>query len=170
MKSIGISFATRLLFCVVAWGLTSSARLHAADAKPTDEDQVTVITSDSLLFDYGKKFAFFKGNVVAVDPGMKLTGDEMTVYFDETDEVEKLVVKGNVVIEMNEMNSRSQSCVYEISTGKISLEGNPQVTRGRSILQAETIDYFRFENRLKAEPRARVILFQGDNAAGKQLN
>ena len=123
-------------------------------AQPDDE-QVTVITSDSLLFDYGQQFAIFKGNVVVIDPGLRLTGEELTVYFDENDDVERIVSKGSVVIQMEEINSRSGMATYNVPEGQIILEDKPQVSRGRSVLQAERIIYWRFDNKLVAEPRAR---------------
>jgi lipopolysaccharide transport protein LptA len=141
--------------------------LHAESAPGTE--RVTVITSDSLLFDYGKQFAIFKGNVVVVDPGLRLTSQEMTVYFDAEDQVDRIVAKGGVVIQMDEINTRSGEAVYHMKTGQIILDDKPQVSRGRSVLQAERILYWRLENKLVAEPRARVLLFQ-DASSDKQLN
>ncbi len=134
-----------------------------------DTERVTVITSDSLLFDYGKQFAIFKGNVVVVDPGLRLTSQEMTVFFDAEDQVDRIVAKGGVVIQMDEINTRSGEAIYHVKTGQIILDDKPQVSQGRSVLQAERIIYWRLENKLVAEPRARVLLFQ-EQGSDNQLN
>jgi len=141
--------------------------LSAQEAATTE--RVTVITSDSLLFDYGKQFAIFKGNVVVVDPGLRLTSQEMTIFFDAEDQVERIEAKGSVVIQLDEINTRSGEAIYHVKTGQIILDDKPQVSRGRSVLQAERILYWRLENKLVAEPRARVLLFQ-DETSERQLN
>lgn len=164
MKTLPM-FAKSLALCILA-SLALGPTAAVAQPSDSEEEKVTVITSDSLLFDYAKQFALFKGNVVVVDPGLRLTGDELTVYFDENDDVERIIAKGNTVIQMEDLNSRSEMATYEVKEGKIVLEGKPQVNRGRSVLQAEEITYWRFENKLIAKPRARVLLFQNQDEGG----
>ena len=56
-------------------------------AKARKSDEVTVITSDRLLYDYKNAFAVFDDNVVVIDPDLKLTSDHLLVRFDENGEV-----------------------------------------------------------------------------------
>ena len=48
-------------------------------AKARKSDEVTVITSDRLLYDYKNAFAVFDDNVVVIDPDLKLTSDHLLV-------------------------------------------------------------------------------------------
>lgn len=124
------------------------------------EERVTEITSEKLFFDYEGKQAIFTGNVVVNDPDLQLTGDKLTVFLTEDDDIERLLAEGNVEIRMEGMQSRSGKAVYTPSDGKVLLTERPQVSRDGSVLQAEKITYWRLENRLEAFPRARVIMFQ----------
>ncbi|MCC5847239.1 MAG: hypothetical protein JJU29_04020 [Verrucomicrobia bacterium] len=134
---------------------------RAANGQQVPEgDRITEITSDRLLFDYGNKIAIFTGNVVVSDPDMQLNADKMTIHLTRTDEVEKIVAIGNVVIRMEGLNSRSGSAVYHLAEQKIVLEDEPQVFREQSVLMAERITYFRLEERMTAEPRPRLLMFQ----------
>jgi lipopolysaccharide transport protein LptA len=126
----------------------------------SQEERVTEITSEKLFFDYEGKQAIFTGNVVVNDPDLQLTGDKLTVYLTEEDDIERLLAEGNVEIRMEGMQSRSGKAVYTLSDGKVLLTERPQVSRDGSVLQAEKITYWRLENRLEAFPRARVIMFQ----------
>jgi len=143
-----------LILLIIALG-----SLHGLIAEEPEE-RITEITSEKLLFDYEKRQAVFTGNVVVVDPDLQLTGDKLVVYMTEDDQVEKLDAEGNVEITMEGMQSRSGRAVYTLNDGKVVLTERPQVAREGSILQAETIYYWREENRLEAHPRARVIMFQ----------
>lgn len=126
-------------------------------------ERVTEITSDKLLFDYAARFAVFTGNVVVTDPDMQLTADEMTVHLTAGDQIEKIEAEGSVVIKMEGMHSKSGKAVYTLENGKLVLTGRPRVSREGSVLQAEKITYWRIENRLEAEPRARVLMFQEED-------
>ena len=124
-----------------------------------EEERVTEITSEKLFFDYEGKQAIFTGNVVVIDADLQLTGDKLTVYMTEEDEIERLVAEGNVEIKMDGMRSRSEKAVYTLKTGMMVLTERPQVFRDGSILQAEKMTYSRFEDTLDA-PNARMIILQ----------
>lgn len=132
-----------------------------AEAQPLPEgDRITEITSDRLLFDYGRKIAVFTGNVTVSDPDMELTSDELTIYLTDNDEVERIIATGNVVIRMEGLNSRSGRATYTLEDQVMVLEDNPQVFRERSVLVAEKITYHRLEDRMTAEPHPRLLMFQ----------
>ncbi len=141
------------------WAQRASAR-EGVDHQVPEGDRITEITSDRLLFDYANKIAIFTGNVVVADPDMQLNADELTIHLTQTDEVEKIVAKGNVVIRMEGLNSRSGSAVYNLEKQTIVLEDEPQVFREQSVLMAERITYYRLEERMTAEPRPRLLMFQ----------
>jgi len=126
----------------------------------TAEDRITEITSDKLFFDYEKKKAIFTGNVVVTDPDLHLTSDKLIVYLTAEDEIDKMDAQGAVEVKMEGLHSRSGKAVYTVSDGVIVLTERAQVSREGSVMQAEKITYWRFEDRVEAFPRARVIMFR----------
>ena len=59
---------------VALWTLTGALAAVAAERSLPEEleagQDVTVITSEKLTFDYGKNYAVFEENVVVSDPGI----------------------------------------------------------------------------------------------------
>jgi lipopolysaccharide export system protein LptA len=141
---------------------TVPARSQTMDETATD---VTVITSDKLTFDYVAQYAFFEGNVVVVDPQMKIYSDTMMVVFDQGNRARNIKAEGNVVIIQEDKRAKSDVAEYEIATGKIVLNGNPMITSGRNILTADIMRFWRDENRLECEPNARVVIYPDDDTS-----
>ena len=142
--------------------------LGAASALGQDED-VTVITSDHLTFDYSKHYALFVGHVVVIDPEMKLTADKMKVVFSEGDDVDQIIAEGTVKITQLDKIAESGKAVYEVATGKITLEDKPRVRRGKDLLEGDTITFWRDENKMICEPRARLVIFPEKGGTRDQL-
>ena len=140
---------------------TCSLALLAFLAAPplfAEEDNLTVITSDRLTFDYQKQFALFEKNVVVVDPEMRMYADRMTVRFGTDNKVNEIKAEGRVHIIQEDKESRSELAIYNLLQGVIILTGKPQVTRGKDILTGDKITFWRDQNRMIVEPRARLIL------------
>jgi lipopolysaccharide transport protein LptA len=148
------------IYRFVFFAILISAGLIPCRAEEPAEDRLTEITSERLHFDYANKRAVFTGNVVVSDPDMQIDSDELTIFMNEDDSVNRIEAKGNVIIRSEGLHSRSGSAVYTLADQRIVLEREPQVFREGSILTAERIIYFRAEERMVAEPRPRIILFQ----------
>jgi lipopolysaccharide export system protein LptA len=143
---------------LLSLSLLSVARAQepAADA---GEENVTVITSERLTFDYVKRYALFEENVVVTDPEMKILADKMTVEFDENNRAKTVTADGQVYLIQADKKSKSDKATYDVATGEIVLTGHPQVTRGRDTLTGETITFWRNENRMVCKPRARLVIY-----------
>jgi lipopolysaccharide export system protein LptA len=126
---------------------------------------VTVISSDKLTFDYTKKFAYFEGNVIVTDPQLKLLATKMTVNLDDNSKVKNIRAEGDVVMIMDDKKSRSDTATYDVITGEIVLEGNPQVTRGKDVLTGKRIIFWRDSNRMKVEGGSTLFLHQDGKGA-----
>ncbi|MFH0908081.1 MAG: LptA/OstA family protein [bacterium] len=136
-------------------------------AKPQSAtEDLTVITSDKLTFDYKKHYALFENNVVVVDPQMKLMSERMTVTFNESNKVENIRAEGKVVIVQEDKTANSDLATYNVNTGEIVLTGHPTVTRGRDVLRGEKITFWRDENRMRVEKGATLFL-QNSGKGGK---
>ncbi|MCS6770728.1 MAG: LptA/OstA family protein [Kiritimatiellae bacterium] len=125
---------------------------------PEAEDNLTVITSDRLTFDYQKQFALFDKNVVVVDPEMRLYADRLTVRFGPDNKAQEIKAEGRVHIIQADKEARAEIAIYNLIQGVIILTGKPQITRGKDVLTGEKITFWRDQNRLLVEPRARLIL------------
>ena len=139
-------------------------------AKARKSDEVTVITSDRLLYDYKNAFAVFEDNVVVIDPDLKLTSDHLLVRFDENGEVESLEAKGQVYIQQEGLTARSELATYDVKKATIILQVNPMVQREGAMLTGDKIIYYRDEGRLECFPNARLIIpsdKRGKNIGGK---
>lgn len=157
---------TRLLFAVLLIAITSAPATRApAQSAANGEDNLTVITSDRLTFDYQKQFALFEKNVVVIDPEMRLYADRMIVRFGSDNKAQEIKAEGRVHIIQADKEARAEVAIYNLIQGVIILTGKPQVTRGKDVLTGDKITFWRDQNRLIVEPRARLILQseQGQN-------
>ena len=130
---------------------------------------VTVVTSDRLVFDYKKQYALFEGNVVVSDPEMNMKSQSLIIKFSENNEVQSIVAKTDVVIEQSDKRAEAGVAVYDVPSGKVVLEENPRVRRGKDILTGDTITFWRDENKMICEPRARLIIFPEEGGARAKL-
>ena len=139
---------------------------QAAKSASATED-LTVITSDKLTFDYKKHYALFEDNVVVVDPQMKLMSSRMTVTFNDSNKVENIRAEGKVVIVQEDKTANSDLAIYNVGTGEIVLTGHPTVTRGQDVLRGEKITFWRDENRMRVEKGATLFLQNTGGKGGK---
>ena len=130
----------------------SMGALAQGPASSGTAEEMTVITSDKLLYDYRNQFAVFDDNVVVVDPQMKLTADKLTVRFDKNNQIQFIEARGQVYIEQaaRGFTARAELVTYHVKEGKIVMEDSPQVVREGKILQGGKITYWRFQDKLES--------------------
>lgn len=165
--------------CSILWAVGGFLMLGMqgpvyADAEFTgdfeiDESTATVITSEKLTFDQKKHYALFEGNVVVRDPSLRMRSDRMTVFFDEDNQAQSIEAVGRVVIrqDVEETTAWARKATYDVASGEIFMEGSPRIRRGRDILEGDTITFWRDDNKMICEPKARLVLFpDGEGVAG----
>lgn len=156
-----------LMLGCAAWTAPMLSAVAADDEFAIDEEDATVITSTRLTFDQEEQYALFEENVEVSDPSLNLVADRLTVFFDDDNQAESIEAIGNVVIEQEETTAWAQKATYEVPSGKIFLEGSPRIRRGRDVLEGDTITFWRDDNRMICEPRARLVLFpEKDDSQG----
>lgn len=74
-----------------ALGLCLAAPAHALS---TDKDQPIEVEADSAEMDDVKNVSIYRGNVIVTQGSIRMTGDVMTVYQTETDDLDHLIVDG----------------------------------------------------------------------------
>jgi lipopolysaccharide export system protein LptA len=154
----------------IAWvALVLFAGVAVVCGQEQAADDVTVITSDRLTFDYSKQYALFDGNVIVTDPEMKLTSDKLTVRFSEENDVETIIAEGNVRIWQADKVATGGHAKYEVASGRIQLTRDPKVRRGKDLLEGTTITFWRDENKMVCEPQARLVIFPEKGGTRDQL-
>lgn len=121
--------------------------------------ELTVVTSDRLEYDAQKGSAVFERNVIVSDPNLKMKCDKLTIFFTGTSQVTRVLAEGRVVMSQDDKKAWAAKATYDLATGQIELEGDARVMRGRDMLLADTITYWRDQNRMVGRPNARLIIY-----------
>ncbi|MFO8089858.1 MAG: LptA/OstA family protein [Desulfatiglandaceae bacterium] len=142
------------------------------ESKPPRENDepVTVITSEKMVYNSEKQTAVFENNVQVEDDRLSLSSEKLTAEFDENNEVKSLLAEGSVYMEQDDKTAWAESASYNVETGKMVLKGDPLVRQGKDMLQGETITFWRDESRMVCEPDARLTIYSQDSKMREQLN
>ena len=147
------------MVCTVNMASLGMAAQRRIETELFDGQDVTVITSERLIFDYGKNYAVFEENVVVTDPGMQLIADKLAVWFSETGEVTLIKAEGAVHITQEDKVATAGQATYDVVNGKIVLVQNPRLQRGLHYLEGTTITYWRDKELLIVEPQSKLVIF-----------
>ena len=145
--------AAWLVAILLPWGLQAA-----------DETGQTVITSDSLEFDYRRSIAVFEKNVVVEDAQIRMESDRLTVMFDETREIKSVTASGHVRLTNADRTAVCERAVYLAKTGEVVLTGNATVSRGRDSVSGSRITLWIDDERVLCEP-GRLVVFPGAGGA-----
>ena len=151
----------------VAMGLGAGIPARAAledDGRSLEASpNATVVTADKLTFDYIKKFALFENNVLVNDPRLQLSANRLTIIFTEDGGAQTIKAEGKVLLTQGDKKARADVASYDVASGRIVLAGGPpQVMQGRNILEGEVITFWRDQQRLECQPRARLVIYSED--------
>lgn len=122
----------------------------------------TVITSDTLLFDYQQRMCVFEGNVIVKDPRVRIESQKLHVFFDASNQVESVVATEAVKVTQADRKATCGRAVYTASNGAIVMTQNPKLVRSRDTLQGEEIRIFVNTEKATSTP-ARLELFPSDS-------
>ncbi len=122
----------------------------------------TVITSDSLMFDYGRSTCIFDGNVVVDDPRVKLECNKLYLFFDATNNVDSIVATESVKVWQGDKRGLCDKAVYTAKTGAIVMTGKPKLQAGNSMMRGDEIKIFVNSEKVTCTPKARLVVFPGE--------
>lgn len=140
----------------VALTLGVQAQRGMPEAPP---DEVTVITSERLTFDYRQQFALFERDVVVVDPQLRLNCDRLVVWFDDDGQARLIKAEGNVRMTQEDKIAESGEATYDLDQAKIVLTKNPRVQQGNDYLEGTVITYYVETQVMICEPQAKLVIF-----------
>lgn len=121
------------------------------------------VTSDRLDVDENTGLAIFRDNVVIVQGEMRLTADEVTVFYDNVQEaVERLEAIGNVVFISGPDAAESKLANYYVATGLLVMEGDVLVLQGPNTITSDEMTVYVDQGTAELTGRVRTVL-QPDN-------
>lgn len=126
------------------------------------------INADSAEY-YGSTFkTTFNGNVHASSDNFTLTSDKVDVYFNDKNEVQRIVCNGQVVFKSNDILATSNKAELMQKTKMITLEGNAEIWQKENYLKGEKvrIQYEKKEIHVEKGTGSRItVIFKPDDNA-----
>lgn len=128
-----------------------------------DKKKPVDIVSDTMEGFDKDKTVIFKGSVIAKQEDLTIFGDVMEAYMnEETNEIDKAIVKGNVKIVKQNRTATCREALFENGKGEITLTGNVIVYQDQDKLTGDVIIYYINEDKVvvKADKdkRARITV------------
>jgi lipopolysaccharide transport protein LptA len=112
----------------------------------------TVITSRHLLFDYRRSIAMFEGDVVVVDPQMRIFSDRLIAVFGESNNVQTVTALDNVRIFTGDRQGTCERAIYRVPLGEVLLTGSPVLWREKDVLKGDRITFWTDREVVLCEP------------------
>jgi lipopolysaccharide export system protein LptA len=138
-------------------GSLNNSALFGNTAKDNDFGKLpTNITSDTLTLNAKTRVFTYKGNVVVTQGDMTLTSKIVEGNYNDQNQIQKIVARGDVVITKQEIQATSQLASYDAVSSIVTLTDNPQLQQGESVLIADRIKVYLNEDRSQAEGNVRV--------------
>lgn len=148
-------------------GLLLSLALIApgAPALSTDGEQPISIEADSAEADDVDKITIYRGDVVIQQGTLQITGDTVTIYYDEQDDLSKMVALGDPATfhqlpdgeadePDNYQRARASRMEYYADSDQIVLLGKAVYAESGNTVQAERIVYDSRTSRMQADGQA----------------
>ncbi|MFT5392064.1 MAG: lipopolysaccharide export system protein LptA [Gammaproteobacteria bacterium] len=165
-RGLALNFGTMLLVALVALVPNQSVR-----ALTTDRDQPINIEADWAEADDTKGVTVYKGKVVIVQGSLRISGDVVTMYFDEARELERMIAVGQLARFRQKADgadvfqrAKAQRIQYNLATDTMVLTGEAQLSKGADFIRANRIVYDTLNARIKGESQ---IASNGSDSAGK---
>lgn len=138
-------------------GSLNNSALFGNAAKDDDFGKLpTNITSDTLTLNAKTRIFTYKGNVVVTQGDMTLTSKIVEGNYNDQNQIQKIVARGDVVITKQDIKATSQLATYDAVSSIVTLTDNPQLQQGESVLIADRIKVYLNEDRSQAEGNVRV--------------
>ena len=118
-----------------------------AGALSTDREQPVRIEADSASLDDQNQLATYRGDVVIVQGSLRITGELVTMQFDESYDLLTLVAEGEPAhFEQQPDNGtvqtgRATRIEYRVEDGAMLFAGGAEIAQGEFRMTAERIDY-----------------------------
>ncbi len=129
-----------------------------AHALSTDRDQPINIEADQAEADDIEGITVYRGDVVIIQGSLKITGDLVTIYFDENQEMKKMVADGKPATFTQKpdgpdpvQNAEASTLEFYAAEDTIVLIGDAHSWQGENSIRAQQIVYDTRRGRVKAD-------------------
>lgn len=124
------------------------------------------IISDKMEAFQEKRVVIFSGNAVATQGDVRLQADRLSIYYKEaadkkdqktnqqieaTGDLEKIELKGNVIITQKDMSATGAEAVYYQDTAQFVMTGNPVLRQDKTTIKGCRVVIYMDESRGKVE-------------------
>jgi len=123
--------------------------------------QKTVITSDTLSFDYDRLVAVFEDNVTIIDPQVRMKSKRLNVLFDEANQIKSVTASGNVRMWQGDRTATCRRAIYVARTGEMILHGDAIMRQGKDSVTGDEITIMLNENKMVCKP-ATLVIYPGE--------
>ena len=117
----------------------------------------TVITSRTLTFDYQRFIGVFDGDVVVVDPQIRIDADQLVVAFDKDNRIKSATATGNVRLRRDDKTGTCEKAIYLARTGEVMLLTHATLMRGQDEVRGDKITFYMNDDRMTCEPGYLII-------------
>ncbi len=155
-----VAAALALILPLAAWAAGGAAAPAAMQ---------TVVTSESLTFDYQNFVASFLDNVRVADPEFTLRADAMNVTFKNSNDVERVALSGNVKLDKDDIEARCGYALYTKGNGQVLMEQSPVVVRDGNRIVGDKMSVWIHEERVLVERHVAVEAKPAKRASGREL-
>ncbi len=99
------------------------------------------VTADSLSIDQANGSAVFRGNVLVVQGGIRMSAAEIVVIYaaDQAGRIKELRASGGVTLVSPSEAAEAGEAIYALDSGTVSMTGNVLLTQGSSALSADSL-------------------------------
>lgn len=168
MFRVGLWFAVLSVVAAFAGSASAQGTNIPFSALSEDRGKPVEITSDSLTLDQQAGTAQFTGDVVIGQGDLRINADTVDVTYSvengqSTNEVERLIATGNVILVLGDEAAESQAAEYRVADGIIRLTGNVTLTQGQSAMMGQQLDIDLDKGAGVMSGRVKTILRTGDN-------
>lgn len=145
-------------------GVSLAAMLALAAASPTgralstDREEPILIEANAAEADNQRRVTIYRGDVVITQGTLRITGDTVWIYYDESSNIEKLVSVGTPARfrqlpdgKQDFQNANATRMEYYTDEDTIVMTGDAYYGEGPNRVAAERIVYDSRNGRMKAE-------------------
>jgi len=142
-------------------GLVLALASPYIEALSTDREEPILIEANAAEADNRERVTIYRGDVIITQGTLRITGDTVWIYYDEANNIEKLVSVGAPARfrqlpdgKQQYQNAKAKRMEYYTDEDTIVMTGDAHYGEGANRIAAERIVYDSRNGRMKAEAQA----------------
>ena len=129
-----------------------------------DTGQPVEITADSLSLNQNDGTAVFKGNVLIIQGGMRISAPQvLVIYNQESSGIARLEATGRVLLVKEQDAAEADNADYDIDAGTVVMTGDVLLTQGQNTLSSNKMTVDLTTGSAEMQGRVKTILKSGGN-------